>query len=209
VGALFDNGVGLVSCLVSGAELNERRSHVFCHRGDHRSRDLSGATAIPRMPRGWRTEVAEPDSLLRSRGTPSPNFGALGSGSCISTHHCVARAPVAMSEDRPGEGLESRHGQAFFFHVLFVFRPCVPGRMCLALISGRSGVRQISTRDVSTALLQSDPFPEADRRYLKIISPIDGSVAYWRQLRPLYGDSLGEAPEAPARWAKTLADWLS
>ena len=69
---------------------------------------------------------------------------------------------------------------------------------------GRSGVRQISTRDVSTAFLQSDPFPETDRRYLKIVSPIDGSVAYWRQLRPLYGEG-----SAPARWAKTLADWLT
>lgn len=69
---------------------------------------------------------------------------------------------------------------------------------------GRSGVRQISTRDVSTAFLQSDPFPETDRRYLKVVNPIDGSIEYWRQLRPLYGEG-----SAPARWAKTLADWLT
>ncbi len=90
---------------------------------------------------------------------------------------------------------------AFFFHVLFFFdlvRPGSHASLC------RSGVRQISTRDVSTAFLQSDPFPETGRRYLKIVSPIDGSVAYWRQLRPLYGEG-----SAPARWAKTLADWLS
>jgi hypothetical protein len=29
-------------------------------------------------------------------------------------------------------------------------------------------------------------------------------VEYWRQLRPLYGEG-----SAPARWAKTLADWLT
>jgi hypothetical protein len=58
-------------------------------------------------------------------------------------------------------------------------------------------VRQISTRDVATAFLQSDPFPETDRRYLKIISSIDGSVAYWRQLRPLYaGGRLGSGSVA-------------
>lgn len=68
---------------------------------------------------------------------------------------------------------------------------------------GRSGVRELSTRDISTAFLQSTPFPETDRRYIKVKNPMTGLVEYWRQLRPLYGEG-----SAPARWSKTLSDWL-
>lgn len=68
---------------------------------------------------------------------------------------------------------------------------------------GRSGVRELSTRDISTAFLQSTPFPESDRRYIKVKNPITGLHEYYRQLRPLYGEG-----SAPARWSKTLSDWL-
>lgn len=68
---------------------------------------------------------------------------------------------------------------------------------------GREGVRELSTRDVSTAFLQSTPFPDTDRRYIKVVNPITGLQEFYRQLRPLYGES-----SAPARWAKTLSDWL-
>jgi hypothetical protein len=108
----------------------------------------------------------------------------------------------ARFSSRSGQGLKA-DGPEFTYYAsaarlstvrLTTLRPgrCVPR-------PGRSGVRQISTRDVSTAFLQSDPFPDTDRRYLKVVNPIDGSIEYWRQLRPLYGEG-----SAPARWAKTL-----
>jgi hypothetical protein len=69
---------------------------------------------------------------------------------------------------------------------------------------GKVGHRVVSTCDVSNAFLQSDPFPREDRRFLKIKSPIDGSVTYWRHRIPLYGSC-----SAPARWESTFATWLT
>ncbi len=51
--------------------------------------------------------------------------------------------------------------------------------------AGKVGHRFVSPCDVSSALLQSDPFPREVRRLLKIRSPIDGSVTYWRHRIPL------------------------
>ena len=51
----------------------------------------------------------------------------------------------------------------------------------------RPGVRVLSTRDVDTAFLQSEPFPETDVRYVRIRSPIDGKLRYYRQYKPIYG----------------------
>ena len=69
---------------------------------------------------------------------------------------------------------------------------------------GKVGHRVISTCDVSNAFLQSDPFPREDRRFLKIRSPLDGSVTYWRHRIPLYGSC-----SAPARWEATFSTWLT
>ncbi len=69
---------------------------------------------------------------------------------------------------------------------------------------GKVGHRVISTCDVSNAFLQSEPFPREDRRFLKIRSPIDGSVTYWRHRIPLYGSC-----SAPARWEATFSTWLT
>ena len=69
---------------------------------------------------------------------------------------------------------------------------------------GKVGHRLVSTCDVSNAFLQSDPFPREDRRFLKIRSPIDGSVTYWRHRIPLYGSC-----SAPARWETTFSTWLT
>ena len=69
---------------------------------------------------------------------------------------------------------------------------------------GKVGHRVVSTCDVSNAFLQSDPFPREDRRFLKIRSPIDGSVTYWRHRIPLYGSC-----SAPARWETTFSTWLT
>ena len=68
----------------------------------------------------------------------------------------------------------------------------------------RPGVRVLSTRDVDTAFLQSDPFPETDVRYVRIRSPIDGQMRYYRQYKPIYGSC-----SAPVRWQKTFVNWLT
>ena len=62
----------------------------------------------------------------------------------------------------------------------------------------------LSTRDVDTAFLQSDPFPETDVRYVRIRSPIDGKTRYYRQYKPIYGSC-----SAPVRWQKTFVNWLT
>ena len=68
----------------------------------------------------------------------------------------------------------------------------------------RPGVRVLSTRDVDTAFLQSEPFPETDVRYVRIRSPIDGKLRYYRQYKPIYGSC-----SAPVRWQKTFVNWLT
>jgi hypothetical protein len=69
---------------------------------------------------------------------------------------------------------------------------------------GRAGGRVISTCDVANAYLQSDPFPESDRRFLKIRSPIDGAITYYRQLICVYGSC-----SAGPRWETTFTTWLT
>jgi hypothetical protein len=69
---------------------------------------------------------------------------------------------------------------------------------------GRAGGRVISTCDVANAYLQSDPFPESDRRFLKIRSPIDGTITYYRQLICVYGSC-----SAGPRWETTFTNWLT
>ena len=51
---------------------------------------------------------------------------------------------------------------------------------------GRTGGRVISTCDIANAFLQTTPFPESERRFLMIRSPIDGTVTYYRQLVSVY-----------------------
>ena len=70
--------------------------------------------------------------------------------------------------------------------------------------AGRTGHRLISTCDVANAFLQSTPFPESDRRFLSIKSPIDKQVRYYRQLVPIYGSC-----SAPVRWETTFSTWLT
>ena len=68
---------------------------------------------------------------------------------------------------------------------------------------GRAGGRVISTCDIANAFLQTTPFPESERRFLMIRSPIDGSVTYYRQLISVYGSC-----SASARWETTFSSWL-
>ena len=57
---------------------------------------------------------------------------------------------------------------------------------------------------ISNAFLQTTPFPDTDRRFLMIRSPIDGTVTYYRQLISVYGSC-----SAPARWETTFSTWLT
>ena len=68
---------------------------------------------------------------------------------------------------------------------------------------GRTGGRVISTCDIANAFLQATPFPESERRFLMIRSPIDGTVTYYRQLISVYGSC-----SASARWETTFSSWL-
>jgi hypothetical protein len=68
---------------------------------------------------------------------------------------------------------------------------------------GRTGGRIMSSCDIANAFLQTTPFPETDRRFLKIRNPIDGTVTYYRQLISVYGSC-----SASARWETTFSSWL-
>jgi hypothetical protein len=68
---------------------------------------------------------------------------------------------------------------------------------------GRTGGRITSSCDIANAFLQTTPFPETDRRFLKIRNPLDGTVTYYRQLISVYGSC-----SASARWETTFSSWL-
>ena len=68
---------------------------------------------------------------------------------------------------------------------------------------GRTGGRVLSSCDIANAFLQTTPFPENERRFLMIRSPIDGTVTYYRQLVSVYGSC-----SASARWETTFSSWL-
>ena len=65
------------------------------------------------------------------------------------------------------------------------------------------GNRDIAIQDVSTAFLQSAPFPEGVVKLLKMRHPITKEVEYFQQSSPIYGEA-----SAPVRWEKTIAPWL-
>ena len=58
--------------------------------------------------------------------------------------------------------------------------------------------------DISTAFLQSNPYPKGQVKYVSFKSPFDGKWYYFRQLGPIYGEA-----SAPARWQDTIAPWLT
>jgi hypothetical protein len=67
----------------------------------------------------------------------------------------------------------------------------------------RQGVRVLSTR-MWTQLSAVGSLPETDVRYVRIRSPIDGKMRYYRQYKPIYGSC-----SAPVRWQKTFVSWLT
>ena len=62
---------------------------------------------------------------------------------------------------------------------------------------------RISLRDISTAFLQSTPYPEGQWKYCKYRCNITGEWKYYRQISSIYGEK-----SAPMRWQNTLFPWL-
>ena len=66
-----------------------------------------------------------------------------------------------------------------------------------------TGTTRVSLRDISTAFLQSTPYPEGQWKYCKYRCNITGEWKYYRQISSIYGEK-----SAPMRWQNTLFPWL-
>ena len=66
-----------------------------------------------------------------------------------------------------------------------------------------TGTTRVSLKDISTAFLQSTPYPEGQWKYCKYRCNITGEWKYYRQISSIYGEK-----SAPMRWQNTLFPWL-
>jgi hypothetical protein len=64
------------------------------------------------------------------------------------------------------------------------------------------GTRRIALKDVSTAFLQSDKYPEGTKKYVCFKHPVTKRWIYYKQSGPLYGEK-----SASRRWEDTIAPW--
>ena len=65
------------------------------------------------------------------------------------------------------------------------------------------GNRRLAIKDVRTAFLQSNKFPDNVIKYISFKDPVTKVVEYFRQTGPVYGEA-----GAPVRWENTIAPWL-
>ena len=72
----------------------------------------------------------------------------------------------------------------------------------MAIFRLNRGTRQIAIKDVSTAFLQSDKYPEGTVKYVSFKHPLTLEWQYFRQSGPLYGEK-----SASRRWEDTIAPW--
>ena len=73
-----------------------------------------------------------------------------------------------------------------------------------ALFSRRdNGSRTIKIKDVSTAFLQSKPYPNGKLKFIWFRHPITGRRHYYAQSGPIYGEAA-----APVYWEDTIAPWI-
>jgi len=63
--------------------------------------------------------------------------------------------------------------------------------------------RRICIIDVSTAFLQSDPYPDGMVKYVSFKHPLTKKWIYFKQSGPIYGEA-----SAPVRWENTITPWL-
>ena len=73
----------------------------------------------------------------------------------------------------------------------------------LSLLRPRRKNRRLAVKDVSTAFLQSDRYPEGVVKYMCIKDPVSLTWRYFEQSGPIYGEA-----SAPIRWELTIAPWL-
>jgi hypothetical protein len=73
----------------------------------------------------------------------------------------------------------------------------------IALCSRRSREHIIAIKDVSTAFLQSESYPDGQVKYVSFKNPITGKWHYYSQSGPIYGEA-----SAPVRWENTIAPWI-
>ena len=62
--------------------------------------------------------------------------------------------------------------------------------------------RRIALKDVSTAFLQSNKYPDGTVKYVSFKDPLTKTWKYYRQSGPLYGEK-----SATRRWEDTIAPW--
>ena len=67
----------------------------------------------------------------------------------------------------------------------------------------KRGTRRVAIKDVKTAFLQSDPYPDGTVKYICFKHPITKEIIYYRQAAPIYGEA-----SAPIRWENTIAPFF-
>jgi hypothetical protein len=67
----------------------------------------------------------------------------------------------------------------------------------------KRGTRRVALKDIKTAFLQSDPYPEGTVKYICFKNPLTQKWEYFRQSGPIYGEA-----SAPRRFADTLAPYM-
>ena len=72
-----------------------------------------------------------------------------------------------------------------------------------SLFRYKRGTRRVAIKDVRTAFLQSDPYPEGTVKYICFKNPLTQKWEYFRQSGPIYGEA-----SAPVRWEQTIGPFL-
>ena len=72
-----------------------------------------------------------------------------------------------------------------------------------ALCSRRPSGYIVAIKDVSTAFLQSESYPDGQVKYVSFKHPLSGKWMYFSQSGPIYGEA-----SAPVRWERTIAPWI-
>jgi hypothetical protein len=72
-----------------------------------------------------------------------------------------------------------------------------------ALFRHNRGNRRLALKDIRTAFLQADSYPDGQKKYICFKHPLSGQWMYYRQSGPIYGEA-----SAPVRWEDTVAPWF-
>ena len=97
------------------------------------------------------------------------------------------------------EDLLSTDGPEFIYYSNVVKLHTVRTALCRR----RTRSRITAIKDVSTAFLQSDGYPDGQVKYISFKHPVTGKWHYYAQYGPIYGEA-----SAPARWEQTIAPWI-